>query len=71
MKSGKLRTARTVAVAALLLVIALALTGCGEQKKYEQAARALVKAEYFIALSPNIFPSRTFISVRWAVKQKA
>jgi len=43
----------------------------GPAKKYEQAARALVKAEYFIALSPNIFPSRTFISASRAVKQKA
>ena len=46
MKSGKLRTARTVAVAALLLVIALALTGCGEQKKYEQAAALEAEGNY-------------------------
>ncbi len=46
MKKSHGRYARAVAVAAALLLVALALTGCGEQKKYEQAAALEAEGKY-------------------------
>ena len=46
MKKNVGRTARAVACVAVLLLIALVLTGCGEQKKYEQAAALEAEGNY-------------------------
>lgn len=46
MKKSAGRYARTVAFAAVLLLIALVLAGCGEQKKYEQAAALEAEGNY-------------------------
>ena len=46
MKRSPGRRARAVAVAAVLMAVALALTGCGEQKKYEKAAALEAEGNY-------------------------
>ena len=46
MKKGIGTNARKFAVAAMLLLVTLLLTGCGEQKKYDQAAALEAAGNY-------------------------